>query len=267
MSVTEQETSSSQEDAKPKSGGVSGKWRILALCLMLGTSAALYVKYHHLLTVSSLKQNHGKIQEMVEAHPVAAPLMYIGTLIVVIGITCPGATMLSFIGGILFKQPYASLYAYIGYIIGASISFLVTTFILGDMMRQRLASKSQLFQKFEANVKRNAFVYLVAARYTLVFPFFFVNAAAALVGVKLSVFVAASSISCIPGSVIYTTAGGALANMLHKIGDNENVDKSQLVWMALSEPNVKVCLALVCVCLLVMAAVKMMSRDSEEKKK
>merc|ERR1712187_910718 len=102
---------------------------------------------------------------------------------------------------------------------------------------------------FEENVKRNAFIYLVVARYTLVFPFFFVNAAAALVGVKLSVFVAASSLSCIPGSVIYTTAGGALANMLHKLGDNAKIDKSQLMWMALSEPNVIVCLAFVAVCM------------------
>lgn len=267
MSVTEPEQPLEPNSSKSDDSRISAKWRVLALCAMLGTSAVLYVKYHHLLTVASLKENHGLIQEVVEANPVLAPLLYIGTLVLVIGITCPGATMLSFIGGILFKQPYASLYAYIGYIIGATISFLVTTFILGDMMRKRLAAKSQLFQKFEANVKRNAFIYLVAARYTLVFPFFFVNAAAALVGVKISVFVAASSLSCIPGSVIYTTAGGALANMLHKIDANEKVDKTQLVWMALSEPNVKVCLGLVCLCLVVMATVKFLSREQEEGKK
>ena len=55
-----------------------------------------------------------------------------------------------------------------------------------------------------------------------VFPFFFVNGAAALVGVRCRTFIAATSVSCIPGSVIYTTAGGALANLLHKMSDEED---------------------------------------------
>lgn len=54
-----------------------------------------------------------------------------------------------------------------------------------------------------------------------VFPFFFVNGAAALVGVRCRTFIAATSVSCVPGSVIYTTAGGALANLLHKMSDDE----------------------------------------------
>lgn len=195
------------------------------------------------------------VLELVDANPRAAPLCYIGSLICVIGLTCPGATMLSFIGGVLFKQPYASCYAYIGYIIGATISYFVTTFILGDYMRRRLAAKSQLYQKFEANVRRNAFAYLVAARYTMVFPFFFVNAAAALVGVRCRTFIAATSVSCVPGAVIYTTAGGALANLLHKTGEQDVVNKSELIWLALADPNVKVCLGGVSVALSILGIV------------
>ena len=61
--------------------------------------------------------------------------------------------MLSFLGGVLFKQPYASIYAYCGYIVGATISYFVTTFVLGDYMRKRLAANSELYQKFESNVR------------------------------------------------------------------------------------------------------------------
>lgn len=214
--------------------------RILAGALVVSISVTLYWQFHELLTVASLRQNHSAILELVAANPRLAPLCYMSTLIVVIGLTCPGATMLSFIGGILFEQPYASIFAYVGYIIGALISYMVATFVLGDYMRRRLAEKSDLYQKFEANVKKNAFLYLVGARFTMVFPFFFVNAAAALVGVHWGTFAAASSVSCIPGSVIYTTAGGALANLLHKTGDD--IDKSELIWIALSDPNVKACM-------------------------
>ncbi|CAE7224996.1 stas [Symbiodinium natans] len=223
-------------------------------------------RFHHLLTVASLRRNHDFITSLVEQNPVLAPLCYIGVLVAVIGITCPGATMLSFLGGILFKQPYASIYAYCGYIVGATISYFVTTFVLGDYMRKRLAANSQLYQKFEANVRRNAFAYLVAARYTMVFPFFFVNGAAALVGVRCRTFIAATSVSCIPGSVIYTTAGGALANLLHKMTDDEELDKTQLIWAALSDPNVKICMAGVTCALIVVAIIQLTQSDTEKSK-
>jgi len=259
---------SANEDADSGKNGTrpdnSHRWRVLAALVVIGVSGGLYVRFHHLLTVGGLQRNHSAILELVAANPRLAPLCYILTLVLVIGITCPGATMLSFIGGILFKQPYASCYAYVGYIVGATISYFVTSFILGDFMRRRLAEKSTLYKKFEANVRRNAFVYLVAARYTMVFPFFFVNGAAALVGVQWRTFVAATSVSCVPGSVIYTTAGGALANLLHKIGEDEVVDKSALIWLALSDPNVKVCLVGVSIALCVMAGVRFFSGGSDE---
>mmetsp|Transcript_60796 Transcript_60796/g.113680 ORF Transcript_60796/g.113680 Transcript_60796/m.113680 type:complete len:263 (-) Transcript_60796:153-941(-) len=247
-----------------QSDGATGKWRILAGVGVVSTSAGLYIRFHHLLTVASLRRNHDLITDMVDQHPVLAPLCYIGVLVAVIGITCPGATMLSFMGGVLFKQPYASMYAYCGYIVGATISYFVTTFVLGDYMRKRLAANSQLYQKFEANVRRNAFAYLVAARYTMVFPFFFVNGAAALVGVRCRTFIAATSVSCIPGSVIYTTAGGALANLLHKMTDDEELNKTELIWAALSDPNVKICMAGVACALVVVAIIQMTQSDADK---
>eukprot|EP00933_Yihiella_yeosuensis_P013144 TRINITY_DN12315_c1_g3_i1.p1 TRINITY_DN12315_c1_g3~~TRINITY_DN12315_c1_g3_i1.p1 ORF type:complete len:257 (-),score=34.12 TRINITY_DN12315_c1_g3_i1:225-995(-) len=251
------------------SGEDRGMKRRLALgAAVFAVSAGLYIRFHHFLTISSLRKNHSTIVEMVDAHPILAPACYIGSLVCVIGLTCPGATMLSFVGGVLFKQPYASFYAYTGYIVGATISYFVTTFVLGDFMRRRLAEKSTLFTKFEKNVRRNAFAYLVAARYTMVFPFFFVNAAAALVGVDVRTFMAATSVSCIPGSVIYTTAGGALVNLMHKMGEDEELDKSKLIWAATEDPNVRICIAFVTIALAVVLVINYFAaQDDEEDRK
>jgi len=237
--------------------------RVLLGACVVGISGVLYLKFHHLLSIQELRRNHTAMVAWADDNPTAAPAAYIGTLILVIGITCPGATMLSFIGGIFFKQPYASIYAYCGYIVGATVSFFLNSFVIGDFMRRRLADKSDLYKKFEANARRNAFAYLVVARYTMVFPFFFVNAAAALVGVRWRTFVAATSLSCIPGSVIYTTAGGALANLLHKMADSEKFDKSQLMWMAVQDRNVQVCLAGVSVALCILATVQFLQKGKE----
>mmetsp|Transcript_69384 Transcript_69384/g.166365 ORF Transcript_69384/g.166365 Transcript_69384/m.166365 type:complete len:266 (+) Transcript_69384:116-913(+) len=257
---------SSSEDKHQEEEKGSGKGMALRLffgACVIGLSGILYVKFHHLLSISELRRNHSAMVAWVDDHPQLAPAAYIGTLILVIGITCPGATMLSFVGGIFFKQPYASVYAYCGYIVGATVSFFLNSFVIGDFMRRRLANKSGLYKKFEANAKRNAFVYLVVARYTMVFPFFFVNAAAALVGVRWKTFVAATSVSCIPGSVIYTTAGGALANLLHKMADTEKLDKSELMWMAVQDKNVQVCLAGVSIALCILGTVQFLQKGKD----
>jgi len=232
--------------------------------LVVGISAFLYINFHHLLSISELRKNHSLLLDFVDVNPTLAPLCYIGILITVIGLTCPGATMLSFVGGIFFKQPYASVYAYIGYIIGATISYFVTRFILGDYMRRKLARNSSLYQKFEGNIRRNAFMYLVIARYTMVFPFCFVNGAAALVGVNVLTFLAASSLSCIPGALIYTTAGGALANLLHKMDDEASLDKNALISMATQDPNVRMCLVGLGVVFSVLLVVKFFKLDGTE---
>merc|ERR1719215_376427 len=129
-------------------------------------------------------------------------------------------------------------------------------------MQTRLRTSS-LWTKFERNVRKNAFVYLVVARYTMVFPFFFVNAAAAVVGVRWRTFAAATSVSCIPGSVVYTAAGVALSSLLHQV-DND-VDKSKLIGMALADPNVRVCLGALGVISLCMIAARLLQpKDAEE---
>lgn len=212
--------------------------RLLIGIGVVATSVGLYIRYGDLLTLESLKRNQRAIHLRIEAQPVVAGLCYVLVMVCVIGLTCPGATMLSLSGGVLFPQPYASFLAYTGFVIGATVSYAMVTFVLRDMMRERLAASSSLYKRFEANMQDNAFFYLVAARYCFVFPFWFVNAASALVGVNLITFMAASSLSCIPGAVVYTSAGGVLSGILEKVTDTGEINTKDLIYTAMTEPRV-----------------------------
>lgn len=195
--------------------------------------------------------------------------MYVLAMSILIGLTMPGATLLSFAGGVLFPQPYAALFAYTGYVVGAIISFSLVSFVLADFCKKRLEPYAR-YQKFQRNVKKNALLYLILARYTFVFPFWFVNTCSAVLEVSFPTFVVATNLSVIPGSIVYTSAGRSLGNLLKTaaldkaIMDGEGVKTSELLWSALQDPNVRWCLGGVTLCLIFAVAASRAASGGEE---
>jgi uncharacterized membrane protein YdjX (TVP38/TMEM64 family) len=113
-------------------------------------------------------------------------------------------------------------------------------------------------------------MYLIYARYTLVFPFWFVNGTAAMVGVNFGTFALATAIAVIPGSIIYTTAGRGLSKLLDSLDDEgiRNLGTWQILQRVWSEPGgeLKICLALlVLVALLPIALKRMLARRSKSR--
>ena len=93
-----------------------------------------------------------------------------------------------------------------------------------------------MFKKLEAKLKEDAFVYVILARYTLIFPYWFVTATASIVGVPFLTFAPATSIAVIPGAVIYTTAGVALSAILETLDDEgaRNLSPGDIILRAIS---------------------------------
>ena len=162
-----------------------------------------------------------------------ASLIFISVMTLDIALTIPGATTLSFAGGLLFKQPYAALYAYAGSVIGACCSYWLVRTALAGYVKPMLRPNSSMYKKLEAKLKENAFVYVILARYTLIFPYWFVTATASIVGVPFLTFAPATSIAVIPGAVIYTTAGVALSAILDGL-DAESLSPGEILMQALT---------------------------------
>ena len=188
--------------------------RSVIAVLLLVIPVIVYWQFGHLLTIHSLKVHRDSLAQYVESNFVTASAIFITVMTLDIALTIPGATTLSFAGGLLFKQPFAALYAYTGYVIGACCSYWLVRTVLADYVRPMLRPNSSMFKKLEAKLKENAFVYVILARYTLIFPYWFVTATASIVGVPFLTFAPATSIAVIPGAVIYTTAGVALSAIL-----------------------------------------------------
>jgi uncharacterized membrane protein YdjX (TVP38/TMEM64 family) len=217
-----------------------------------------YYLYSDYLTLHSLNQHRHFFSSFAEENPISSGLIYVAVVTFVIGLTVPGATTLSFASGVIFPQPQAAILAYLGFVLGACLSYTMVRTLLFDYANKwlrKVATYNQLAKK----LKENGFWYLVFARYTLVFPFWLVNGACALVEVPFQVFFSATALAVIPGSFIYTTAGRALSRLLDKL-DVESVNKIS-TWDILSQawvetPELKICLGLLAVAVAVPLGIK-----------
>lgn len=196
----------------------------------------VYWRFGHLLTIHALKANRDWLAQFVEKNFFLSSTVFTAAMILDIALTIPGATTLSFAGGLFFPQPFAALYAYVGYVVGACASYFLVKTVLTDYIRPMLRPDSSMFKKLEAKLKQDAFAYVILARYTLIFPYWFVTATASIVGVPFWTFAPATSIAVIPGAVIYTTAGVALSAILDTLDDEgvKNLSPGDLVMRALS---------------------------------
>lgn len=130
--------------------------------------------YQHLLTVRYLAEHQRSIDEWVEGNFIWSRVCFVAAMSLCIGATVPGATFLSFAGGVLFPQPWSSICAYFGYVFGAALSFTLVKNFFGDFCRRHLRKRS-IFLTFERAMKKNALVMLIVSRYTVIFPFWFVD--------------------------------------------------------------------------------------------
>jgi uncharacterized membrane protein YdjX (TVP38/TMEM64 family) len=95
--------------------------------------------------------------------------------------------------------------------IGATIIFLVARSACGESLIRRAGP---LACKLAAGFRADAFSYLLFLRLVPAFPFFLVNLAPALVGVKLSTFVLATLIGVIPATFAFAFFGSGLDSVI-----------------------------------------------------
>jgi uncharacterized membrane protein YdjX (TVP38/TMEM64 family) len=94
---------------------------------------------------------------------------------------------------------------------GATIIFLVARSACGETLVRRAGP---LAAKLADGFRADAFSYLLFLRLVPAFPFFLVNLAPALVGVKLSTFVIATAIGIVPATFAFAFLGSGLDSVI-----------------------------------------------------
>jgi uncharacterized membrane protein YdjX (TVP38/TMEM64 family) len=186
------------------------RWAPLAILVGLGV-LAYALKLHHYLTFQALLENHEALQAYVRDNVFTALLAYALLYIAVVGLSLPGATFLSVAGGLVFGWLVSAPVSIVSATVGALIVFQVIKSSFGASLAIRAGPvAAKLSQGFNAD----AFNYLLFLRLVPAFPFFAVNAAAALAGVSLRIFTLATLIGIIPGAFAFAWLGRGLDSII-----------------------------------------------------
>jgi uncharacterized membrane protein YdjX (TVP38/TMEM64 family) len=184
------------------------------LVVLMGAAFALRVDRY--LTLDALRDNRAELLAFVEANRVTAAAAYVLAYAAVVALSVPGATIMTLAGGFLFGVPFGATLTVGGATLGATALFLIARTAFGDLLRQRagpfLARMSEGFSK-------NAFNYLLFLRLVPAFPFFAVNLAPALLGMRLTPFIVATALGIIPGTLVYTSFGAGLGRIFDAGGE------------------------------------------------
>lgn len=180
---------------------------LVALLLAIGYAFGL----QHYLSLDTIRSYQASLAGFVAANAVAAAAAYFLVYVAAVTLSFPGASILTAAGGLMFGCVAGTALAWLAATIGATLIFLVARTSLGDFLAERAGSR---MQRLREGFQRNGFSYLLFLRLVPLFPFWLINLAAALFGMRLLPYVAATAIGIVPGSFVLSYFGEGLATAL-----------------------------------------------------
>ncbi|MBC8018032.1 MAG: TVP38/TMEM64 family protein [Verrucomicrobia bacterium] len=184
------------------------------LVILLGgiTAIALFFWFDlgRVLTLEALKANRQALLDFYAAHRLVTVAGFMAIYIIQTALSLPGAAILSLAAGAIFGSIMGTLYAVVSASIGATLAFLVTRYLLREMVLARFGGR---LEGMNRELEQRGFNYLLFLRLVPLFPFFLINLAAGLTQLPLRTFVLGTLLGIIPGGFVFVNAGASLATI------------------------------------------------------
>ncbi|HLS68551.1 MAG TPA: TVP38/TMEM64 family protein [Kiloniellales bacterium] len=206
------EDEKSQPNRLPRSvRGRLRRWIPLVLLLALGSGFWLLIRLQGGTPGQILQLHHERLLAYVQDQPVPAATAYLLTYSLAVALSLPVASLMTMAGGYLFGILPGTLLAVFGATAGATGLFLAARGLSITGMRARAGGR---LERLQQGFERGAFNYLLALRLVPLFPFWLVNLAAAIMGVPLGRYLAATLLGMLPSSLIFAATGAGLGSLL-----------------------------------------------------
>lgn len=196
----------------------------VALALLLSYAFGL----HDYLSIGALRRYQANLGEFVQDRAILAAGLYVVVYIGAVALSFPGASILTAAGGLMFGAFLGTLLALVAATIGATLIFLIARTSFGEFLVQRAGPRGE---KLRAGFQKSAFNYLLFLRLVPLFPFWLVNLAAALFGMRLPPYVVATAIGILPGTFVLSYFGQGLGTALD--GDGPHLSAGLFIALAL----------------------------------
>jgi len=188
------------------------------LILALGIGAFFVFDGPSYISIEALSSNRQALEEWVGRYGIWAQLLYILLYIFATAFSLPVGALLTITAGFLFGIVVGTIIVVLGATIGSVAIFIAVRMGVGDFLTRNTGS---WVARMSEGFNKDAFSYLLMLRLIPIFPFALVNVVPALLGVSLSVYVLATLIGIVPGSLVYVLLGNGLGAIFDTGG---NVD-------------------------------------------
>jgi len=189
---------------------MNSKKIILLIITALAVGLFFWFDLGRLLTLESLKANRQALLDFYAMHTLATVAGFMAVYIIQTALSLPGAAILSLAAGAIFGSIMGTVYAVISASIGATLAFLVTRYLLRDLVLKRFG---QRLEGMNRELEQRGFNYLLFLRLVPIFPFFLINLAAGLTRLPLRIFIVGTLLGIIPGGFVFVNAGASLAGI------------------------------------------------------
>ena len=166
---------------------------------------------HEWLTLEKLTEHRLILQDHVQSNQLFSIFIFGCLYTIVVAASLPGAALLSLAAGFLFGQWLGTGLVVLSATTGAVLLFLMVDTTFGGILK---AKAGPWFQKISAGFQDNAISYMLFLRLIPIFPFFAVNIAGAMLGIRLRDFSLTTAVGILPGSFVFVSAGVGLDAVL-----------------------------------------------------
>ena len=193
------------------------KYIILFIFLLLVISSSFLFDYWDFI-INLITQYHTELLDFIENKFVLSLILFTLIYVISIAISLPIGSLLTFIGGYIFGAYYGFFSVIIGATVGALILFVI---IKAGILRTigSIYQKSELINKIKFGIDKNIWSYLFFIRFFPIFPFWFVNIAPAILGVRLLPYTVTTFFGIMPGSLSIIMIGTGVEDIVNKKGD------------------------------------------------
>jgi len=188
-------------------------WLLLPLVALM--VAALGLALHGDLSVGrawdALAAHQAALHQWVAAAPLAAGALYCALYAGSVVLSLPLGVAFSMTGGLLFGTVAGTALALLAASTGAVLLFLLARTALGPLVARRAGP---FLERMRPRLQRDGFSYLLALRLIPLMPFWLLNLAPPLLGMRLAPFAAATTLGIVPMVVVLTSLGAGLDGVL-----------------------------------------------------
>ncbi len=186
-------------------------WRLGAL-LALALALALWWRLapSETLTLAALQARHTELVAWYELAPWRVRSAFFALYLLAATLSLPGVAVLTLAAGAVFGLAWGLLLVSFASSLGATISFWLARYLLGDLVRARMGPR---LLAVRSRLEREGALYLLSLRLIPLVPFGAVNLLMGLTDMRSRTFYAVSQLGMLASTVVFVAAGQQLASI------------------------------------------------------